>query len=287
VKGDNYIFPVTYGRLVERMREDVRLYDRDNILFRMPQAARGSEARSALREEKRNELEKKIIAENTDKTIYYAVFGPYAIQLPAYHEMTPEGVVDRVFRMGDEIRADHVNAVWKYYATEGFYQSFGRDFMNREIRAYFFFSLGKSLVRSGRKSAGLQNLRLAREIGYNDNLIHSDMAIFLTDHGFFEEARLSLEKALLYHEDLSGVYNSWAYYYNKKGEHEKAVDALRKAVQIKPDRFFYFSNLGFALYETGQRQESLAAFEKSLSLYENQPGIREFVEENLRNQRNQ
>src|SRR5512136_118057 len=36
MNGDNYVFPVTYGRLVERMREGVTLYDRHDILFKMP-----------------------------------------------------------------------------------------------------------------------------------------------------------------------------------------------------------------------------------------------------------
>jgi len=52
-------------------------------------------------------------------------------------------------------------------------------------------------------------------------------------------------------------------------------------VELKPDRFFLFNNLGFALFETGQKQEAAAAFEKSLSLHQDQPGIRKFMEENL------
>jgi len=107
------------------------------------------------------------------------------------------------------------------------------------------------------------------------------MGVFFTDHGFFEEARLSLERALLYHEDLSGVYNNWGYYYHKIGDTEKAVESFRKAVQLRPERFFLFNNLGFALYEVGQRLESMAVLEKSLSLHPNQPGIRKFMEENL------
>ena len=281
MNGDNHIFPVTYGRIVERMREDVTLYDRNNILFKMPEAVQGIEARSTLWEEKRNESEKKIIAGNLKRTIYYAVFGPYAIDLPVSHELIPEGLLHRVSRKGETIHPYNMSPVWKYYSTESFYGKFERDFMNREICAYFFFSRGKAMVLSAQRSAGLQNLRLAREIGYNDNVIHSEMGIFFTDQGFFEEARLSLDRALLYHEDLSGVYNNWGYYYNKIGDYEKAVAALRKAVQIRSDRFFLFNNLGFALYEVGQKQESLAVLEKSLSLHPNQPGIRKFMEESL------
>jgi len=281
MNGDNYIFPVTYGRLVERIREDVTLYDRHNILFKMPGAAMGIEARSVPWEQKRNEMEKQIIAENSDRALYYAVFGPYAVDLPSSYELIPVGVLYRVSAGQRESRPETLTAVWKYYSTESFYISLERDFMNREVCAYFFFDRGKDMVLSGQRAAGLQNLRLAREIGYNDNVIHSDMGVFLVDHGFFEEARLSLEKALQYHEDLSGVHNNWGYYHNKTGEHEKAVASFQKAVELKPDRFFILNNLGFAFFETGQKQESKAAFEKSLSLHQEQPGIRKFMEENL------
>ena len=279
MNGDNYIFPVTYGRIVERMREDVTLYDRLNILFKMPGAVQGIKPRSTMWEEKRNETEKKIIAENWEKTIYYAVFGPYAIDLPASHELIPEGLLHRVFRKGDRIRPNHVDTVWKYYSTESFYESFERDFMNREICAYFFFSRGKDLVLSGRRSAGVQNLRLAREIAYNDNVIHSDMGIFFTDHGFLEEARLSLERALLYHEDLSGVYNNWGYYYHKIGDPDKAVMSFRKAVDLKPERYGFLNNLAFALFEAGHKEEASRVFERSLSLKKNQPEVRKFMKE--------
>ncbi len=103
------------------------------------------------------------------------------------------------------------------------YASFEKDFMNREISAYYFFDRGKALILSGQTLAGLTHVKRARDVGYNDNVIHSEMAVFLTDHGFFEEARLSLERALLYHEDLSGVHNNWGYYYHKIGKHEEAV----------------------------------------------------------------
>jgi len=281
MNGDNYIFPVTYARVVERMREDVTLHDRNNILFKMRGAARGIEARSVTWEQRRNEMEKEIIAENPDRAVYYAVFGPYAVDLPPSKKLTPDGVLYRVFPEGTDHRPNTFGAVWKYYSTESFYGNFERDFMNREICAYFFFDRGKDLMLSGQRPAGLRNLRLAREIGYNDNVIHSDMGVFFADHGFFEEARRSLEKALLYHEDLSGVYNNWGYYYDKIGEHEKAVASFRKAVELRPDRFFLFNNLGFALFETGEKQESAAALKKSLSLYDDQPGIRKFMEESL------
>lgn len=56
--------------------------------------------------------------------------------------------------------------------------------MNREVSAYFFSSLGKHLILSGHPSFGLKDLKAASEMGYDDELIHSDMAVFLTNRGF-------------------------------------------------------------------------------------------------------
>ena len=145
--------------------------------------------------------------------------------------------------------------------------------MNREVCAYFFFCLGKQLILAGQKSPGLRNLRWAAEVGYDDDLIHSDMAVFLTDHGFFDEARTALEKSLLYHEDLSGVHNNWGYYYHKAGDYPRAVEAFRKAVELRPDRFGFYNNLGFALLMIGKKEEALVAFRRSLELHQNQPEI--------------
>jgi len=103
------------------------------------------------------------------------------------------------------------------------------------------------------------------------------MAIFLTDSGFFKEARKELEKALLYHEDLSGVYNNWGYYYHKIGDYNKAIASFHKAIELRSNRSGYYNNLAFALYEAGKKKECFLAFQKSLAISENQPEIKKFV----------
>jgi len=120
---------------------------------------------------------------------------------------------------------------------------------------------------------------VASKVAYDDDVIHTDMAVFLTDHGFFEPARAELEKALIYHDDLSGVYNNWGYFYHKKGEHDKSVRSFKKAVQLSPDHAGYHNNLGFALFEAGRKRESFLALERSLALNPDQPEIKKFMEE--------
>jgi tetratricopeptide (TPR) repeat protein len=277
INGDNHLFPVIYARLVERMREDATVYDRLNLIFRMPSAARGVPPRTMTWEEERNALEKGIIMESRERPVYYSVFGPYAVDLPERYRLVQKGIVYRVVEDGESEVAGAFQRVWASYALESFYGSFQRDFMNREIAAYYFFDRGKGLILSGQTSAGLSHMKRARDVGYNDNVIHSEMAVFLTDHGFFDEARLSLERALLYHEDLSGVHNNWGYYYHKIGKHGEAAKSFRAAVNLKPERYGFLNNLAFALFEAGHREEAAHAFQRSLSLKESQPEIRRFM----------
>jgi len=279
INGDNHLFPVIYAHLVERMREDAVIYDRLNLIFKMPQTGKSIAPRTMAWEEERNSREKAMITATTRNPVYYAVFGPYAVDMPDAYRLIQKGILHQVVKEGEEVDGQGLRSVWSTYATESVYEPFEKDFMNREVRASFFFERGKALVLSGQTSAGLTQMKLAREMGYNDNVIHSEMAVFLTDHGFFEEARLSLGKALLYHEDLSGVYNNWGYYYHKIGNYEEAVSSFRKAVDLKPDRYGFLNNLGYALFEAGHKEESSRVFGKSLSLKENQPEVRKFMKE--------
>lgn len=282
VNGDNYLFPVVYGRLVERMGENVRLYDRLNLLFKMPALDRAFPSRTRAWEEKRNLVEQKIIEERGTQDVFYAVFGPYAIELPEHQILIPEGILYRVVKADEPLPLSRFNDVWRSYARESFYDGFPMDYMNRQVKAYFFFCLGKHLILAGQPSLGLINMKVAEEAGYDDELIHSDMAVFLTDHGFLEEARAALERALLHHEDLSGVYNNWGYYYHKAGDPRRAADAFQRAVQLKPERYVSYNNLGFALLETGQKEKAFQAFQQSLRLNPNQPEIKKWAERTSR-----
>jgi len=283
MNGDNYVFPVTYGRIVERMRKDVTLYHRGNLIFRMPIMARRTHPLSYMWESQRNEIEKGILRKSGSRNAFYAVFGPYAIEMPDKYRLIPYGILHRVVKDGIHVNPHTVNDLWRSYSLESFYENFERDFMNREMSAYFYFCRAKALILAGQHSLGLKNIQLASETGYDDTLIHSDMAVFLTDTGIFKEARKELEKALIYHEDLSGVHNNWGYYYHKIRDYEGAIASFRKAVELKPKRFGCYNNLGFALYEAGKKRESFLAFQKSLAIKKNQPGIRRFIREHIQN----
>jgi hypothetical protein len=283
VNGDNYIFPVTYGRITERMGEHVAVYDRLSLIFKMPDVSFHSGPRPSAWEQGRNRTEKRILEEKKCDGVFYAVFGPRSVDLPDGCILVPYGTLYKALTEGTPFHP-LAGDIWRYYSIESFSDNLGKDYMNREMAAYFHFFRGMAFILSGESSSGLKHMSLASEVGYNDELLFSDMGVFLMDHGFFDEARGALEKALIHHEDLSAVYNNWGYYYHKTRDHKGAVTSFKKAIELRPDRFGYYNNLGFACFEMGDKTASKAAFEKSLRLEKNQPRILQFIKENLENE---
>ena len=275
--GDNNIFPVVYARTVERMREDVMLYDRHNIIFKMPYPDDCRVPFHGKWSEFRRIVEKSIL-ENAQYGVYYAVFNPYAVATPDRFGIYPCGILHKAVRDSDLSPVDIGRSVWNRYVTESIYGNFHRDYMNRHLCAHFHISLGKYLFMIDRPLQGLTEIEWASEIGYDDTVIHSDIAVLLTDQGFFEEARSELEKALVYYEDLSGVHNNWGFYFHKLGDYDNAVLAFRKAIELSPDNFGYYNNLGLALYEDGRIDEAMVAFKKSLALNADQPKVEIFLQ---------
>ncbi|MBW1853751.1 MAG: DUF2723 domain-containing protein [Deltaproteobacteria bacterium] len=278
IDGDNNVFPVTYMRIVERMREDVTLYDRHNLFFKMPYLGENREYFYGKWRDLRTILEKGII-ENVANNIYFAVFNPFSIALSDKFTLVPFGILDQVLENKAFLNHRRANKIWDYYSVESFYDNFEKDYMNRAVNAYFHFSKGKHFFMIGVPKVGLEYLRLASQIGYNDDMIHSDIAVFLTDYEFFEEARLELEKALIYNDDPSGIHNNWGYYYYKIKGYYSAIASFRKAVKLNPKNHVYINNLGFSLLALGKKKEAFIAFQKSLAINGNQTKIKEIMKD--------
>ena len=274
--GDDNIFPVTYGRIVEQIREDVTVYDRLNLLFKMPDRYNGYVLGNG--ERSGHSVEQRIV-ENTQQDIFYAVFNPNAVSVPVQFTMHSFGILYWPLPTGD-LHPDHLSKrVWSRYITESTYDNFHKDFMTRHLSARFHFALGQYLFSIGQQTLGLEIIKLASQIGYDDTVIHSDIALYLMGEGFLEEARAELEKTLVYNEDPGGVHTNWGYYYFKLGDYEKAVTSYERAVQFSPDSFDYYNNLGLALHQAGKNNEAVAVFRQSLAINPDQPKVTGFLKD--------
>lgn len=280
VDGDNNIFPITYSRFVERMREDVIIYDRKNLFFIMPYLDNHVKDINKIDwGTKLNTMQKKIIQDNVSNGVFFFVFDHYSVALPENHKLTPYGTL--IFAKNDYLKINNARllSIWKYFTTESIEDNFERDYMNREVSAHYYFVKGRHLVLIGGIEPGLKRLKMASEIGYNDEIINNKLALFYTDRGFYDMAEQELEKALDLGHDIAVAYNNWGNYHFKRGDIAKAIDSIKKAVEADPDNTIFYNNLGNMLMETGQIDAALNVFKKSLSIKNNQDDVKKILHE--------
>jgi tetratricopeptide (TPR) repeat protein len=223
-------------------------------------------------------MAEELIRKNAHRGVYIAAFDPHAFPVPQAYDLVPHGVLLRISERDSAIPLEQIRRVWSRYSTQSFYEHMERDYMNRQVCGYFYFNLGRFFLQAGLGEKALQAVRLASRTAYNDEMIHSDVGVVLTDYGFFDEARQEFDKALLYDEDKSGAYNNLGYYHSATGNLETAILCFQKAVDINPKNFVSYNNLGRSFLRTGRKKDAMAAFRKSLAIRKSQPEIAALLE---------
>jgi tetratricopeptide (TPR) repeat protein len=262
------------------MREDLVLYDRQAVIFKMPDHGRQEHAFGGQWQQDRFSAEREIIRHRPEGSVFYALFDPASVPAVREQVLVPYGLLHRFVgrdSLGNALLSSE--GMWSSYAQESFYDPFERDYMTRQVYAFFHFKKGSHLISAGSKSLGLAHILRASRTGYDDSGVHSMAAILLIKHGFLEEARAALEKAS---KDLrrAGVsHNNWGLYYYHAGDLPKAIGAFKKAVEYQRDHSLYHKNLGLALLKSGAREEALWSLQNSLKLNPNQEDLVDFMRE--------
>ena len=277
LEGDNNLFPVLYLRVVERGREDLILYDRQNIFFKMPYLGRSAGVFHGDWEALRTVLEREIIIQKQASGVYYSMFETHSLSLPSGYRVIPYGVVHRIVPEEALANPYKIRNPWVVYATESFYDDYERDFLSRQVASHFLYRQGLYVFMGGGKLPGRELMLRASRMGRDDPGILSMIGITLAEEGFYEEGKQELEKAALQQRDRSITENNWGCFYQKKKEHEQAVKFFDRAIQLKPQEVTYRKNLGFALYDLGRSQEAAHALQRSLEIKADQPQILEFM----------
>jgi tetratricopeptide (TPR) repeat protein len=277
LEGDNNFFPVLYCRVAERFREDLKLFDRESIAFKIPYLGKRGGYFYGNWESFRSFLEKAIIKQREADGVFYAVFETNTVRLPQKYKLVPSGLIDRVVEEKKLKIPYRVENVWRYYGSESFFDEFERDYLNRQVCAHFFYRFGKHLFMAGDRSAGFKCMRRASSVGYDDSGIHVLIALALADEGFFEKAREEIERAAMYQKDAGVIQNAWGCYYYKKGDYDKAIVAFRKAAESSPREAQYYKNLAMALYQEGRIDEATLSSRMSLKLEGDQPDLIEMM----------
>ncbi|MCB2193860.1 MAG: YcaO-like family protein [Deltaproteobacteria bacterium] len=107
--------------------------------------------------------------------------------------------------------------------------------------------------------------------------IHTHRGAALKDLGRYDEAKQALAKAASFEEPHSEVFNLLGFCHYMLKEHEDAIEAFSKAIELEPGLAINYANIGSNLRELGQFKEACRMYEHALEL---DPGL-DFARDNL------
>lgn len=273
--GDNTVFPVAYLRLAENTRPDVAIYDRYDLIFKMPLLDKDNSIHNRKREKQEYAIETKLV--KSRKGVYIALLDKNVFSGQDF-DLLPHGLTYRAVPAHKfESVLKEQNDIWPYYMWESVNNAFYRDYMNRSVTGYFLFKIGRDLVRGGRQLSGIEMLRRASTVAYDDRGMHIDLAIFFSDTSMYEDALSELKISSRYASNIGALYNTWGYYYSRIGSIPEAIEAYEKSIAANPEDFNTYNNLGLMALEAGRPSQAREAFKKSLSLNPDQSKLINFV----------
>ncbi|WXU00459.1 MAG: Photosystem I assembly protein Ycf3 [Catillopecten margaritatus gill symbiont] len=82
----------------------------------------------------------------------------------------------------------------------------------------------------------------------------------------YQEAIDAYKKAIEIKPDEDRAYNNMGIAYGKLGQYQEAIDAYKKAIEIKPDKDEAYYNMGIAHDKLGQHQEAIDAYKKAIEI---------------------
>jgi tetratricopeptide (TPR) repeat protein len=281
--GDNHFFPLVYGRVVEQMRERTALYDRLNLLFKMIPGLRVTDTSPGEWLKIRAERETAIMEQAHSREVFFAVFDPASILMPTSYKVTGYCLLHRVMKKEEAEKPYRVTNLWRYYATESFYERFTRDFMNRQIHAHFRLRYGQFLFASGNSKAGLKSVLEASKIGFDDFGIHMVAASILMNQDLLDKAHEELVRASsLFRGDSAPLDNNWGCYFFRQKDYDAAIRFFRKAAEARPSTAMYHHNLALALKEAGRDIEATQALDAFSGTHPFPRGLQDLATEHPR-----
>ena len=146
------------------------------------------------------------------------------------------------------------------------------------------FLLGVILDKSGNKDEAIAMMKTVIRISPKDATALNYLGYTYADLGIhLEEAEALVKKALLFKPKDGYITDSLGWIYYQKGDYEKAVEVLNRAMELVSDDPTVLEHLGDAYLKIQERQKALEMYQRSL---ENSEGDARGIKQKIQDLRN-
>ena len=134
---------------------------------------------------------------------------------------------------------------------------------------YLKFYLGTSLLGMGEYQQALESLEqaLALEPAKQDLAsIYSYMGVSLKEMGRYEKALEVLKQGEACDNERTDIYNLMGFCHFKLKQHEKAIEAFARVLDLNPGSAIDYANIGSNYREMGEKDKAAYFYEVALSI---------------------
>ena len=134
---------------------------------------------------------------------------------------------------------------------------------------YLNFYMGTSLLGMGNYQQAFDRLTQALTLNpARQDLasIYSYMGVSLKEMGRYEEALDVLDKGAAFDNERTDIYNLMGFCHFKLKQHEKAIEAFARVLDLNPGSAIDYANIGSNYREMGEKDKAIYFYEIALSI---------------------
>ena len=141
-----------------------------------------------------------------------------------------------------------------------------------------FHSLALAYMEENKNDEAIKHIRKAIELNSKKDSYYFELGALLERTGKYQEAIDTMMKVIDLNPSHSNAHNFIGYIYAVQGENlDRAVLHLEKALSIQPQNGYFLDSLGWVYYKKGETDKALAEIKKAMIYVEPAPVLYEHL----------
>lgn len=254
--GDHSAFILTYLKNTEGIRQDIKLYDDEGVVFENIYGEDFLKISIGEHKKRLNEIQSRLIEPN--KTIYF-------IMGSNVHNMAVSNNSINYKPAGLLYKITNKNVKQQEYRFRNL-NSDESDYLTKDLVSQIYFMMGENQYSNGNLKSAEEYYNKAEETGRDVDTIQSNMALVFQRPEFKDRMLSYYKKAVQNNPALADNHSNLGNAYFAAGYLDSALKEYLKAVEIAPKSSEIWNNLGVLYYKKKELNKSAECFIRAMTL---------------------
>ena len=258
---DNEVFILAYLKKVEKLRPDVTVYDDLGCVFENIYGGDIMKLDMAAHANRIRETQQSIVSSTPRPVCFLRTSGMYKL----------EGEKAKLNGVVFCLSKTKARGFESYDLTGIEDEKIFKEYMVRDIVCQYFYSMGETRLKEGKKEQALEDLKKALEYGRDVSWVSNNTGILFEKYGLAENAIESYLKATEANPQSATARYNLGVAYAKKGMKKEAVTEYLAAIKADSRYADAYNNLGNLYLSMGFYKEAISNLRSALTFRTREP----------------